>query len=1147
MGGRIDDFAVVESSPNILYVATANGGVFKTINNGTTWESIFDKQDILTIGDVTVAPSDPNIVWVGTGEANNRQSSSWGNGVYKSIDAGKTWNYMGLPESRHIGRIVIDPRNPNVVVVAAGGDLWGASKERGIYRTEDGGKTWTQPLFLNEDTGCTDLALDLANPDTVYAAMYQRRRTAFGFNGGGAGSGIYKSTDNGKTWKRLETGIPKGDIGRVGLDVYRKNPNVVYCSLEHATEGGIYRSDDKGETWKKMGTVSQATSGYRPMYFSQIRIDPNDDQKLFLGGVSMGFSVDGGKTFKTNPRADIHADVHAIWIDPANSSHMMVGCDGGIQWTYDAAKTWDFVNTLVVSQFYEVAYDFQKPYWVYGGLQDNGSWGSPSASLNGRGVSNDEWINVGGGDGFYCAADPTDPNVIYSESQNGAVARLNRATGERKSIRPRPEPGESPYRFDWNTPILISPHNHKRLYVAAERLFISDDRGDTWRRTEDLSGKPDRSKFTIMGALPDEKKTLSLNDGQDTYGQIVTVSESPAKPGILYVGTDDGQLQVSKDDGKTWKNVIAGVGVPKGTYVTRVLASVYSPGRVYATFDGHRSDDFKPYVFVSEDFGETWKQISSNLETHYTVKAIREHPSNPSLLFVGTERGLFVSMNRGGFWSKSSSPFPSVPVNDIQIHPRDNDLILATHGRGIWVLDDISPLSEMAGVEYPDPIKLFKPRPAVEYRYGNTKQNTGSRIYLAGNPPSGAIIQYFLKEKPKDEVPVKISIWDRDNRQALSEVTRVPAEAGVNRVSWDMRFSPPAKENDGEDPLLRELTPTELAEREEERERMGEGAESNEENDREKGRENETESRENGAGKRDSAFALRPDDLMRTAFSSDYAPLFSVSNRLLADSATSRNSFANGFFGAYCQAPGGRRAATGTLRGPRLLPGTYQVHLRVGTEEFVQPIEISDDPRIPLTPQQRKQRYELEVKLLNAASAYNGSRSALNTLKIELGNRVKAEEFSKAPKELQNDVKRTLERVTLLLADLNAGRRQPPVKPEVVKPVEDAAQKTGEAPPQKGGAVTPPQKTTPPVSPPTRPVQLFAPGYSRISSALFNIDSITEPLSKPQIQNAESILKDLRPLIESSNGVFRTIPSLSARLKESKQKTLSETPVVEKP
>ena len=1132
MGGRIDDFAVVENNPSTIYVGTASGGLFKSINNGTTWESIFDKQNTLSIGDVTVAPSDPNIVWVGTGEANNRQSSTWGNGVYKSTDAGKTWTNMGLPESRHIGRIVIDPRNPNVVLVAAGGDLWGASKERGVYRTEDGGKTWSQALFVNEDTGCTDISIDLSNPNILYAAMYQRRRTAFGFNGGGAGSGIYKSVDNGKTWKRLETGLPKGDLGRIGLDIYRKNSNVVYCSLEHATEGGIYRSDDKGETWKKMGTVSQATSGFRPMYFSQIRIDPNDDQKLFLAGVSMGFSVDGGKSFKTSGRADIHADVHAIWIDPTNSNHMMVGCDGGIQWTYDGAKTWDFVNNLVVSQFYEVAFDFQKPYWVYGGLQDNGSWGAPSATLNGRGVSNDEWINVGGGDGFYCAADPTDPSMVYSESQNGAVGRLNRATGERKSIRPRPEPGETPYRFDWNAPILISPHNHKRIYVAAERLFISDDRGDTWRRTEDLSGKPDRTKFTIMGALPEEKKTLSLNDGQDTFGQIVTISESPMNAGILYVGTDDGQLQVSLDDGKTWKNIVANVSVPKGTYVTRVLASSHVIGRVYASFDGHRSDDFKPYLFVSEDFGETWKPISANLEMHYTIKAIREHPTNPALLFAGTERGLFVSMNRGASWSMFSTPLPPVTINDIQIHPRENDLILATHGRGIWILDDITPLSEMAGLDNTDPVKLFKPHPAVQFRNSDTKANTGSRFYLAGAPPSGALIQYYLKEKQKDETPVKITIWDRENRKALSEVARVPAEAGVNRVSWDMRFSPPAKDPSDDEPLLRELTPTEIAEQEE----TGE-----------EGRGESREEEARGGKERDTTFLLNGGYLQNLSRTSDYAPLFSIKKSIIQNAL--RTILSQKTFSAYCQGQTGRRTGTGLLRGPRLLPGVYQVHLLVGKEEYVQPIEVADDPRTQITPQQRKQRYELEVKLLNAASSLIGARSQLNTLKIELGNRMKAEGFDKIPRELQGEATRTLAKTTQLLLDLNAGKRVPPTVPEtpkkeVLKPVEDAPSKapaTGVKPDE------PAQKAGDPPKTPAPRVQLFAPGYSRISSTLFNIDSITEPLSKRQVKNVDIILRDLRPLIDSSNAIFRTIDALSAQLKDNKQRTLTETPLVLKP
>ncbi|MCW3097533.1 MAG: glycosyl hydrolase, repeat, partial [Chthonomonadaceae bacterium] len=497
MGGRIDDFAVVENNPSIVYVGTAAGGVFKSVNRGTTWESVFDNQTVSSIGDVTVAPSDPNVVWVGTGEANNRQSSSWGDGVYKSTDAGKTWTHMGLENTHHIGRIVIDPRDPNVVCVAAGGDLWGPSKDRGLYRTTDGGKTWTKTLFINEDTGCSDLVTDLTNPDIIYTSAYQRRRSAFGFNGGGPGSGIYKSTDGGATWKKCTNGLPTGDTGRIGLDIYRKDSNIVYACVENAN-GGVFRSEDKGETWKKMGTVSMSINAYRPCYFSQIRVDPKDDQHIWMAAVNMGVSTDGGKTFRPVGPA-IHADVHAIWIDPNNPSQALVGCDGGIQWTYDSGRTWDYMNVLALAQFYEVHYDMRKPYWVYGGLQDNGSWACPSSTLTFRGPTNDEWINVGGGDGFYVQADPVDDKTIYSESQQGAVARLNVTTGERKSIRPRPEPGEQPYRFDWNTPILISMHDHNKIFVAGNRLFISTDRGDSWRRTDDLTTNIDRTKLPIMG------------------------------------------------------------------------------------------------------------------------------------------------------------------------------------------------------------------------------------------------------------------------------------------------------------------------------------------------------------------------------------------------------------------------------------------------------------------------------------------------------------------------------------------------------------------------------------------------------------------------------------------------------------------------
>ena len=783
MGGRIDDFAVVESNPHIIYVATASGGLWKTTNNGVTFEPIFDDQTSSTIGDVAVAPSNPDIVWVGTGEPNNRQSSSWGNGVYKSEDGGKTWKNMGLEDTHHIGRIVIHPTNPDIVYVAALGHLWGPNKQRGLYKTTDGGKTWVNTKFIDENTGFVDVAMDYENPNTLYAAAYQRCRTAYGFNGGGPGSGLYKTTNSGETWVRLASGLPEGNIGRIGVDVYRRNPSIIYAIIEHKN-GGIYRTEDKGLTWEKMSDTNP-----RPMYYSQIRIDPNNDQRIWVLGAPMYVSDDGGKTFRTDLVRQIHVDHHAMWINPANSNHMIVGSDGGIHFSYDRGKTWDFVNTLPLGQFYEVGFDLRKPYFIYGGLQDNGSWGGPSATWHEQGITNEDWIQVGGGDGFYTQVDPEDFNTIYAESQDGSLFRFDLKTGESKSIRPEPDDEKETYRFNWNSPILISPHNSKTIYYGGNKLFISQDRGDNWEPTIDLTSQQNREKLPIMGVVPDEN-TLSKHDGVVHWGTITTISESPLKAGLLWVGTDDGNLQVSRDGGKTWKNIVAKVkGVPKGTYVTRVVASRFEEGAAYVTCDGHRSNDFKAYVFMTSDYGETWKNIAANLPEGSCVNVIREHLRNPNLLFVGTERGAYFSIDKGAKWVMIRSNLPIVPVDDIAIHPHDNDLIFGTHGRSIWILDDMTSLEQLTPEVLVSSEFLFDVRSATIFNPYNHKGNTGHKFFVGPNPPFGAIISYYLKEKAKEEVKVVIL----DSQGSVVREIKGPKEAGINRVTWDLRYSPPPR------------------------------------------------------------------------------------------------------------------------------------------------------------------------------------------------------------------------------------------------------------------------------------------------------------------------------------------------------------------
>ena len=781
MGGRIDDFAVVEREPNIIYVGTASGGVWKTTNNGITWKPIFDDQTTSTIGDVTVAPSQPDTVWVGTGEPNNRQSSSWGNGVYKSMDGGETWTNMGLQDTHHIGRIVIHPTNPDIVYVAALGHLWGPNENRGLYKTTDGGRTWTNTKSIDGNTGFVDVAMDHDNPGTLYAAAYQRRRRGWGFNGGGPGSGMYKTTDGGENWVRLTNGLPQGDLGRIGIDIYRRDPSIVYAVVEHKSDGGVYRSEDKGSTWTKMSSTNP-----RPMYYSQIRIDPNNDQRIWVLGASMCVSEDGGKNFRTDYVTRVHGDHHAMWIHPKNSDHMVLGSDGGIYFSYDRGKSWDFVNALPLAQFYEIGIDMQKPYCVYGGLQDNGSWGGPSSTWFRQGITNDEWIKIGGGDGFYTQVDPEDPTLIYAESQSGNLFRVDLKTGESKSLRPQPEDFSERYRFNWNSPILISPHDPKTIYYGGNKLFISKDKGETWEATEDLTTQQDREKLELMGVLP-EKNTLSRHDGISFYGDITTISESPVKAGLLYVGTDDGNLQVSRDGGKTWKNVVSKVpGLPKYTYVTRVVTSEFDESSAYAAFDGHRNNDFKPYVFRTSDYGESWTNISAKLPMGSIVNVIREHHKNPNLLFVGTERGAYFSIDRGTTWTMFLGNFPMVPVDDIAIHPRENDLIFGSHGRSIWVLDDITPLEQLTSQVLADAGHLFDIRPAETFNYFSHKGNLGHKVFVAPNPPFGAMISYYLKGEEKE---VKVFI-----KNSAGEVIREiegKNEAGINRVTWDLRYNPP--------------------------------------------------------------------------------------------------------------------------------------------------------------------------------------------------------------------------------------------------------------------------------------------------------------------------------------------------------------------
>jgi photosystem II stability/assembly factor-like uncharacterized protein len=838
-GGRVDDIAVVESDPRTYYVGYATGGVWKTTNGGTTFEPIFDTYRTAHVGAVAVSQSDPNVVWVGTGEANNRQSSSYGDGIYKSTDAGKTFVDMGLRGTQSIHRILIHPRNPDVVYVAAVGSLFGPSPERGVFKTTDGGRTWSRVLYVDDNTGANNVVMDPSNPDVLLASMYQRRRRAWGFNGSGPGSGIWKSTDGGATWTRLRgNGLPAGNAGRIALDFSRSNPNVVYAQIEILRDedrvaadqakagtassaraavvgdnvGGVWRSADKGQTWE-----FRSNHNVRPAYFSKIRVDPKNPDVVYTAGRRFYRSEDGGRTFRVVPGPG-HGDHHAIWVNPANSDHLMIGNDGGFDASYDRGRTFEAMRPSAVGQFYQVSVDMRRPYYVCGGAQDNGSWCGPSA-VGGRFISAHDWYQVGTGDGFYTAVDPTDHNIVYNESQRGGIRRLDMRLGENTPIQPRvataqgatsnivPRPPASEVlRWNWNTPFILSPHNPRTIYIGANRLFRSVDRGDTWTMSPDLTKQVDRDRLEIFGvraSAPDchgdgpvargQACIQSKNDGTWFYSTITTIAESPAMPGILWVGTDDGNVQVSQDGLSSWTNVTANLrGAPQNCVVSRVEASRSDASSAFVSLDCHHSNDMRPYVYATRDLGRTWTSISSDLPAFGNVNVIKQDPRNPNLLYVGTEFGFFASLDQGKSWKRLMAGLPPVRVDDVVVHPRDGDLVLATHGRSFMVMDDVTPLQQLTNDVAARDVHFFEPRnallPRTEPRL--SRALVGNKHFRGTNPEPGVGLHYFLKQRAQG--PVRISISDA----ATGKVVRLldgPVEPGINRVHWNLLGEAPPR------------------------------------------------------------------------------------------------------------------------------------------------------------------------------------------------------------------------------------------------------------------------------------------------------------------------------------------------------------------
>ena len=821
--GRVIAFAVDPNDRAKYYVAVASGGVWKTVNSGTTWTPVFDNEGAFSIGAIALDPKNPSTVWVGTGERNSQRSVAYGDGVYRSDDGGRSWRNVGLKTSEHIGRIAIDPRNSNIVFVAAQGPLWSAGGERGLYKTTDGGKTWKAVINISENTGVTDVVIDPANPDTMYAASWQRRRHFYTLINGGPESAIYKSTDGGETWNRLRAGLPPGDLGRIGLSISPANPNVVYASVEASGNlSGIFRTNDRGATWERMGNrIAQG------MYYGQIVADPKNVDRVYIPDVVMQVSDDGGRTQRAAGERLKHVDNHALWIDPNNTDYLLVGCDGGVYESFDRAENWHFKANLPIAQFYDVTVDNSVPFYnVYGGTQDNNSLGGPAKNRSIAGIVNSDWILTNGGDGFKSQVDPLDPNIIYAESQNGGLVRFDKRTGDRVGIAPIEGKDIESQRYNWDSPFIISPHSNTRLYFAGHKLYKTDNRGDDWKVISgDLSRGIDRNTLPVMGKIwgPD---AIAKHQSTALYGNASAISESPKKAGLIYVGTDDGLIQITENDGGSWRKVDKIAGVPSDSYVTRIHASQHDTNTVYATFNNHQNGDFKPYIVKSTDTGKTWTSITGNLPVRGSLYAFNEDHVNPNLLFVGTEFGAFFTVDGGAKWVQLRSGLPTIAVRDIAIQKTENDLVLGTFGRGIYVLDDYSTLRQIKEETLKQNSALFPVKDALMFVRSNATfaSSQGASFFTAQNPPYGATFAYFLKEAPKtmrqkrqeaeraaerakqtarypsiaelraeaeEESPALIfTITDAEGK--IVRRLNAPAAPGIQRVVWDMRYTAPS-------------------------------------------------------------------------------------------------------------------------------------------------------------------------------------------------------------------------------------------------------------------------------------------------------------------------------------------------------------------
>ena len=818
--GRVMTIAVDPSNPAVFYVGAASGGVWKTSNGGASFEPVFDSQGSFSIGWITLDPQRPNVVWVGTGERNSQRSVAYGDGVYKSEDGGRSWTNVGLKNSEHIGRIVVHPKDSDTVYVAAQGPLWAPGGDRGLYKTTDSGKTWSQVLKISEHTGVSDVVLDPRNPDIVVATAYQRRRHFFTMINGGPESAIHRSTDGGKTWKKVTTGLPDEQLGRIGLAISPVNPDILYANVEAANaKGGIFRSSDNGVTWEKRADYNQGS-----MYYGDIFADPANGDRIYVPDVIFQVSDDGGKTLRALGQRHMHVDNHIVWVDPGNTRHLMVGNDGGLYRSFDGGATWTFFENLPLAQYYDVDVDNAAPFYnVYGGLQDNNSLGGPSRTRSEHGILNQDWFVTQGGDGFVSHPDPEDPNTVYAELQHGVIVRYDRRTGERIGIQPQEEKGGAPLRWNWDSPFIISPQSHTRLYFGAQVLYRSDDRGTSWKIVSpDLTRQIDRNTLAVMGRVwgPD---AVAKNTSTALYGNISAIAESPKKEGLLYVGTDDGLVQVSEDGGGHWRKIDKLPGVPADAYVARIRASQHDAATVYVAVENHQNGDFTPYLLKSTDSGRSWKSIAGDLPPRGSVYAIAEDHVDPHLLFAGTEFAAYWSKDGGEHWTKIAG-LPTIAVREIAIQRRENDVVLGTFGRGVYIVDDYSPLRASFSDGEAAAATLYPVRDAVLFvptmPYGMPGKGFQGEMFYAGqNPPFGAAFTYHLKEglktlkeqrvdaekaAEKAGRPIKYPTADELRAEADEEAPAMlltvkdasgtpvrvitgPVQKGVQRVAWDLR------------------------------------------------------------------------------------------------------------------------------------------------------------------------------------------------------------------------------------------------------------------------------------------------------------------------------------------------------------------------